>query len=363
MRNKKKETQVLCPKCGTEFAIAKNEFTTVATVIGQDSGLRVIFPAVVEKKAAAVKLPKTGEARIEALRKAGVDVSNLFAMRGADGKEHVASDRNGMLTILKDNDPIFDFIITQGTVPNSRLFRRWIMAQMFHMMTYMPYRSHEPVGVTQMIHDLGYEYQWKMLMDELNAQMKMSGRDQENFADRNRWFNVDVVVKMATDYLMELKKRVDALKTRKCKGIPYKRIGSRDIFVADLHHKLYAPLEMAIINIKRARNATQLYNATKKFNGIRIKMAHDTPQSRAWINAYKGAGAFFTMQNLIRFHNCVAFDDSGMCLDKSQSLAFMSAKACKYKNEGWRLLGVLKKMLDDNNIDIREKMEEWRKSK
>lgn len=233
MRNKKKETQVLCPKCGTEFAIAKNEFTTVATVIGQDSGLRVIFPAVVEKKAAAVKLPKTGEARIEALRKAGVDVSNLFAMRGADGKEHVASDRNGMLTILKDNDPIFDFIITQGTVPNSRLFRRWVMAQMFHMMTYMPYRSHEPVGVTQMIHDLGYEYQWKMLMDELNAQMKMSGRDQENFADRNRWFNVDVVVKMATDYLLELKKRVDALKTRKCKGIPYKRIGSRDIFVKE----------------------------------------------------------------------------------------------------------------------------------
>lgn len=52
-----------------------------------------------------------------------------------------------------------------------------------------------------------------------------------------------------------------------------------------------------------------------------------------------------------------------MCLDKSQSLAFMSAKACKYKNEGWRLLGVLKKMLDDNNSGIREKMEEWRKSK
>ena len=361
MNKKKKETKVLCSQCGTEFAIAKDEFMTVATAIGQDSGLAVIFPAVVEKKAVAVKLPKTGEARIEALRNAGVDVSNLFAMRGADGKEHVASDRNGMLTILKDNDPIFDLIITQGTVPNSRLFRRWIMAQMFHMMTYMPYRSYEPVGVTQMIHNLGYEYQWKMLMNELNAQMKMAGRDLENFADRNRWFNVDVVVEMATDYLIELKKRVDALKTRKCKGTPYKRICSRDIFVEDLHRKLYAPLEMAITNIKRARNATQLYNATKKFNSIRIKMAHDTPQSRAWISAYKGAGAFFTMQNLIRFHGCVAFDDAGVRLDKSQSLAFMSAKACKYKNEGWRLLGVLKKMLEDNGIDIREKMEEWRR--
>lgn len=44
MRNKKKETKVLCPECGTEFAIAKNEFTTVATVIGQDSNLGVVYP-------------------------------------------------------------------------------------------------------------------------------------------------------------------------------------------------------------------------------------------------------------------------------------------------------------------------------
>ena len=29
--------------------------------------------------------------------------------------------------------------------------------------------------------------------------------------------------------------------------------------------------------------------------------------------------------------------------------------------EGWRLLAVLKKMLADNNIDIRKKMAEWRK--
>ena len=68
-------TKVLCPGCGTEFAIAKNEFTTVATVIGEDSGLGVVFPAVVEKKTAPAKLPEKAEERIEALRNAGVDVS------------------------------------------------------------------------------------------------------------------------------------------------------------------------------------------------------------------------------------------------------------------------------------------------
>lgn len=357
-----KETKVLCPECGAEFEIAKNEFTTVATVIGKDSGLGTVYPVVVGKDVPVKS--KTAQERLEALRSAGIDVSKMFSIKGADGSEHIASSQNGMFTILDDNDPIFNYITQQGTVPNRHLFRRWVMAQMFHMMTYKAYRSKEPVGVTQMIHRLGYDYQWKMLLNELYAQMKMEEKDKVNFADRNRWFNADVVLDMAKEYTELLKKRVENLKERKCKGISYKRIGKRNIFVSDLHIKLYCPFYMAIAHIKQAKNATQLYNAAKKFNDIRIKMPHDTPQSRAWMDSFKGSGAFFTMQNLIRFHNCVAVDDTGKRLDKHQSLAFLSAKAESYKNgEGWRLLATMKKMLSDNNINIKKKMAEWRKSK
>lgn len=361
MSNKKKETKILCPRCGTEFATPKKEFTTIATVIGKDSGLGIVYPAVVAQDA-PVKTSKTAQERIEALRKAGVDVSCLFAMQGANGGDYVVSNKNGKLSILEDNDPIFDNIITQGTVPNRHLFRRFVMAQMFHMLSYTDYGSWEPVGVTEMIHRLGYEYQWKMLLNELHAQMKMEGRDAVNFADRNRWFNTDVVVAMAEDYIAQLTKRVDALKERKCKGVPYKRICNRDIFVLNLQDKLYKPLWMAAARIKQAKKAAQLYNAAKKFNDMRIRMLHDTPQSKAWVDAYKGSGAFFTMQNLIRFHACVAIDDNGKRLDKYQSLAFLSEKAEIYKDgEGWRLLAVLKKMLNDNNINIKKKMAEWRK--
>ena len=261
-----KETKVLCPECGTEFAIVKNGFTTVATVIGKDSGRGVIFPAVVEKKTAPAKLSEKAEERIEALRNAGVDVSSLFAMRGANGGECIASNKDGKLVMLDDNDPIFNLIISQGTVPNRRLFRRCVMAQMFYMMSYTRHGSKEPLGVTEMIHRLGYEYQWKMLMNELYAQTKMEGRDLENFADRNRWFNVGVVVAIAKEYTEQLKERIDALKVRKCKGIPYKRICNRNIFVSDLAIKLYYPLDMAMARIRQAKNAAQLYNAAKSFN-------------------------------------------------------------------------------------------------
>ena len=363
MRNMKKETKVLCPRCGTEFATPQKEFTAVATVIGKDSGLGIIYPAVAAQSA-PVKPCKTAQERIDALRDAGVDVNNLFAMKGANGGEYIASNKDGRLAILDDNDPIFGHILSQGTVPNYRLFRRWVMGQMFHMLSYTDFRSKEPVGVTEMIHRLGYEYQWKMLLNELHAQMKMEGRDAVNFADRNRWFNTEVVVAMAEDYITQLKKRVENLKERKCKGIPYKRINNRNIFVSDLQAKLFTPLLMAIMRIKQAKNATQFYNAAKKFNDMRIRMPHDTPQSRAWVDAYKGSGAFFTMQNLIRFPEFTAINDAGTRLDKYQSFAFLSEKAEMYKNgEGWRLLAVLKKMLNDNNIDIKKKMSEWRKKK
>nr|DAE30331.1 MAG TPA: zinc-ribbon domain protein [virus sp. ct5rm7] len=360
----KPKTKVLCPQCGTEFAIADKERTMVATVIGKDSGLGVVYPvgAGQDSPPPQARLPKTAKERIEALRAAGIDVSHLFAMQGANGGECVASNKDGQLAILEDDDPIFRMIINQGDVPNRRLFRRWVMAQMFRMMTCTDYRSGEPMGVTGMIHRLGHEYQWKMLLNELLAQMKMEKLDPENFADRNRWFNAEMVEAMAKDYVKRLKEHIDFQKPKKCKGIPYKRIGSRNIFEADLETKIYRPLQAAIYDIRNAKDPARLYAAARKFNERRIKMSYKTPQSKAWMDAYKGAGAFFTMQNLIRFHGCTAINDKGKRLDKYQSLAFLTTKAEAYKDgEGWRLLAVLKKMLDDNNIDIQNKMAEWRK--
>lgn len=356
-----KEEKVVCPKCGAEFATPEDGITTVATVVAKSSGQGVLYPVIVGQQ--STKLPKSAQERIEALRRAGKDVSHLFAMQDPYGDEYVVSKKCGRPIVLSDDDPIFKAITEQGTIPNRRLFRRWVMAQMFHMLSH-DYRSQKPVGVTEMIHRLGYEYQWKMVMKELYAQMKMEGKDPANFADRNRWFNTSVFESMAQDYIEQLKKHVAALPNKKCKGILYKRINGRDIFLSDLQAKLYRPLTLVLRRIETAKNAYQLYNAAKKFNDLRIKMRHDTPQCKAWVDAYKGAGAYFTMQNLIRFHGCVAVDDAGKRLDKYQSLDFLSDKAEMYSNgEGWRLLATLKKMLDDNGIDVKKKMAEWRKRK
>jgi len=357
-----KKRRNVCPLCGAQLPNANNGLTIVAAFIGKGIGGCTECPEQADMPEQTI-MNKTAQERIEALREAGVDVSHLFAMTGANGGECVVSNKGGKLDILTDHDPIFSIITSQGTVPNRYLFRRFVMAQMFHMMSYTPHGQKQPLGVTEMIHRMGYEYQWKMLMNELIAQMKMQGKDQVNFKDRNRWFNVSVVTALANDYIEKLREYVDGMPVKHCKGIPYKRVGGRDIFVSDLQYKLFHPFFSAMRRIAQSRNAVQLYNTAKSFNDMRLKLPSETPQCKEWIVAYKGSGAYFTMQNLIRFHNCSYVNEAGYPLDRDKSLEMLSFKAEMYKDEGWRLLGVLKKMLEYNNINIKKKMAEWRKRK
>lgn len=350
-KKKSNETKVLCPNCGTELAIPAQSSIAVGVIIGKDAGLGTVYAPAADKQ------KRSAQERIEALRAAGVDVSNLFAMQGANGGECIACNKDGKLSILDDNDPIFQYILTNGTIPNRKLFRRWVMAQMFYMMA--------ADGVTAMIHRLGYEYTWKMLLNELHAQVKMAKHnDRENFEDRHRWFNQAVVMQMAKHYISELQKFVDRKPEKRCKGVPYKTIGGKHIFVSDLRSKLYNKFWMGLGQIRNAKTIEQLYVATKNFNDKRLKLDWDTPQCCEWIDAYKGSGAYFTLQNMIRFHNCHIIDDAGKKLDKELSLQFIKAKATMYCNgDGWRMLAVLKKCLEDNNIDIRAKIKSWRKRK
>lgn len=90
---------------------------------------------------------------------------------------------------------------------------------------------------------------------------------------------------MAQHYIAQLKERIEALKVRKCKGIPYKRIAGQNIFESDLYSKIYRPLDFAIYDIQRAKNAEQLYAATANFDRLRIKMMWETLSAKSgWMH-------------------------------------------------------------------------------
>lgn len=349
------ETRFVCPKCGAEFAIPEHTQVGLGIMPGKDSGLGTIELPLAEGQ----KKPSKAQQRIAALQKAGVNTSNLVAIElGGTLGETIGRIVDGVISVVKDDDPIFKGIIAQGTVPNRRLFRRFVMAQMFHMLI-------SKGGVTDSINHMSYEYTWRMLVEELRVQVKLVVNDPENYAIRSQWFTKQLVLTMAMRYLNELlPEYIDSLQVRHCKGKEYKRIKGTDYFVVDIPNRIYKPLNTALSSIRKAKDAAQLYLATKKFYDSMITLTWNTPNDKAWCDAYKGAGAYYTMSNLIQFHDCRIITKEGKVLSEDDSLEYIrQASTVHCTGEGWCMMGILKKLLKDNGIDIKKKIAEWRKAK
>ena len=73
-------------------------------------------------------------------------------------------------------------------------------------------------------------------------------------------------------------------------------------------------------------------------------------KSSEWKNAFKGSGAYYTMDNLIKFHNCNFHLDDGSILNTNESLAYLETKTEEYKDEYYRLYALMRKFISDNNF-------------
>ena len=312
---------------------------------------------------ASAKKGKNAKARIEALKAAGVDTSNYFPM----GEDMVIKVVDGVPTQVLDDDPIFQYITKGGYLNHYKLYRRWVMSQMFHILKDM---NRKDMSFNAIIQHRGYEYQWKVVENELYAQMKMEkNMDLQSLSGRAMWFNSDSVAMMAEDYVRSLKDYIDGALTYRidkkgvrkfkhtCKGAPYIRLGSECIFVADVQKKVFDPLQKAIKAIKNSKTATELYVNVFKFNRQRKSLKWDTKQSDAFINAYKGSGSYYTMRNLIMFHGA-RFKGAPT---QEESLLLVEENAKEYIYEGWRMLGVLKQLIADSGISVEGKIRDWRK--
>lgn len=343
----------------------------IVTITGTD--LKVVTSNVEVNAVGAGKKTKA-QMRLEALKAAGVDVSKYFPL----GDDQLIKIENGAAVPVDMDDATIDAvgkqIVEGGYVSNWKLFRRWVMSQMFHMLRNM---KEDGKSFNEVLQKKGYEYQWRMLEDELYAQVKMSEHgDFDNAGARNRWFNGDVASDMATDYISKLRKYVDdnliynvkkdkdgnEKKTYKhtCKGNPYVRLQNKDIFVSELEKKVFTPLREIANEMAAVPTYKQLYDAVHKFNKNRKRLEWNTKQADAFINAYKGSGAYYTMRNLIMFHGA-RFLKGGRKMSEAASLKELESKAKSYDEQGWRMLGVLKQLIKESGIDIQGKMDEWKK--
>ena len=297
--------------------------------------------------------------RMNTLNKAGINTGKYFNIELPNGLKagstiSVKINENGEPVIV---DKIATQIIEDGYVRNTKLHRRFVMAQMFHMLNYVSYDGQES-GFDAALRRYGYDYQFKMMLEEVKVLSKLEVRDSDTFKERAIFFTREVITKTCEDYVEKLKAHIETLKIYNCKGVPYKKVRGMNIFCEDLDKKIYMPFHVQISKMRTARNYTELYKILSEFNRKMIKISYNTPKCRAWIDAYKGEGAYYTLKNLIMFHHCTIEDvyPTIGIYGVDANMEALKEKLNEYQGEGWRMFAFMKKVIADNNFDFTKAM-------
>ena len=301
--------------------------------------------------------------RMEKLNGIGVDTSKYFNFNLPEGLKPGATislviSEDGQPMIVSSNDVIREQIITDGYVKNTKLHRRFVMAQMMHMLNYVSYDGKEEGYNACLRNHFDYKYTLDMMIEEVRVLGKLEKRDYESFVERSHFFTKEVVVNVLNDYLEKLKQYVDNLPSKNCKGVPYKRVKGVDIFNEDLDKKLYRPIRDRIQRVQRAGNYEHMHRELMAFMRYNfVKLPHKTPKSKVWVDAYKGEGAYYTLKNLIMFHDCKILARYAFYTTE-ESMSILKQKLDQYKGEGWRMFALMKKVIEDNNFDFNKRMAE-----
>jgi hypothetical protein len=302
--------------------------------------------------------------RMNKLNAMGIETGKYFNVNLPNGLKPgatitLAINENGLPVFVENivaNDPIAQEIIADGYVKNTKLHRRFVMAQMFQGLNYKSWNGEE-LGYNAWIKRHGLKYTFDMMLEEVRVLGKLEERDNDTFIERSHFFTKEVIMATMEDYVAELMKYVDKLPNKNCKGIPYKRIKGDNIFVVDLEKKVYAPFRSDIIRIKFAKHYNEFYRILKNFMNKMIGLPYGTPQSKAWFDAYKGEGAFYTLKNLVMFHGCGIIVD-GKAVFGAAAVSVLKKRLKEYKGEGWRMFALMNKVIEDNNFDFKKRMEE-----
>ena len=300
--------------------------------------------------------------RMSKLTNAGIEIGKYFTVEVPEGlnpgtKIHLVFDESGTPQFAADiiNDTIANQIITDGYVRNTKLHRRFVMAQMFHHLNYVSY-NRKYSGYNDCINrSYSYKYTFDMMLEELKVLSKLEERDAETFAERSHFFTKDVVVATMEDYMDKLKAYINTIPSKNCKGVPYKRIKGTNIFDVDINKKIYAPLESLICRMKSSKNYKTMHSVLSVFMSKMVKLPYDTPKSKVWFDAYKGEGAYYTIKNLVLFNGCNFFDNNGNIVyaDSIGKTHYLNKKLNEYKGEGWRMFAFMKKVISDNSINTK----------
>lgn len=313
--------------------------------------------------------------RMNKLNNAGYDTKKYFNIPVPNGLKpgsviSVVIDENGNPTMKnipnETNMDIRNQIIEDGYVRNTKLHRRFVMAQMFNLLNYSGrYSNIGKHGYTDALNVYyGFDYTMKMMLEEVRVLAHLQKVDDESFNERVHFFTIDVISHTVQHYRKMLEEKINNIKVRHCKGVPYKKIKGTNVFVSDFNKKIYYPIDKCISDLKYMNSTHENISYDKIYNLLYklmkyhyISLDYNVRKSHYWIDAFKGEGAYYTLKNLIMYHDCFVIEDNQFCFGV-QAMNILTRRLEEYKTQGWRMFAFMKKVIKDNDFDFNKRMNE-----
>lgn len=252
-------------------------------------------------------------------------------------------------------DPVEESIRNDGFIKNHHLYRRWVMAQMLRHFR----NEKDPAAFDHyFVSGKPYKYAWETTLNEMKAMKHLHG---EELIKRERFFNLEVVKEMANEYNEQVKNYIAKLPkkwtVKNGKWAYYSKIPyGKEIKRSPKDKEFWASITEAVNKINEANTYWQMQKAVENFMAtcpMHLKM----PKPNAWKNAFKGAGAYYTMDNMIKFHHCHWMLKSHyLMLPLSASLAELEKAVEETKGEYYRLYAMMCDFVAYNHFDFDQRM-------
>lgn len=303
--------------------------------------------------------------RTNTMKNANINTKNFYSINvnnipvGAkvtvlvDGKEMSMDD-------FMINDPIAEMIEENGYVRNTKLHRRWIAAQTFRMLNY---EGKSGKGWDAALKDMyDYNYQFKQITEEMRVIGILEKQDKNCFEERVTYFNKDVLILLLKDYIHKVneyhktyvQKRTYTYKGKIVTPTYIGFISGYAIRTEDVYKTVIAPTNEAITDIEKAKSYKEVADIMQNFMKETYRnLPKDTAKCKFWKDAFKGSGAYFTLKNMVMFHNVVLCDsDKTAFVSKETAVDYLNMKRIQYAGEGWRMHQYLKLIIEVNSFDL-----------
>lgn len=236
----------------------------------------------------------------------------------------------------------YNQIMNDGNIFNPYLHRRFLPSQYIKMMCYASRGKAEKGFEAALRNNFKFHYSIDYLVKEIKKLAFLQRSDSVAFSERSKFFNLKVAKEIILDYTTSAISHVQGVKVVGKRKNPRKIIKGRGVVRVGREVDLLIQ-ELEVFN--RQVDACNDYKTMSKvLEAFRyVILPNDTKKSKAFTEAYKGSGAYYTLKHLIMFED---YKFKGIV---QPSLAVSTLKQyLDQKTPAYVFHAMLKEMLKDN---------------